>query len=99
MSSSTSAARPDRATQRVIWLTLALFLSYLCVALSPPMMSIYVTTRLGGTEVRITARPATLALKQADGVRRDQACGPVPEPGYCTANCGRNGTPSPVTSL
>ncbi len=49
MSSSTTtvSAWPDRDYRRVVWLTLALFLSYLCVAMSLPVMSIYVTTRLG----------------------------------------------------
>ena len=49
MSSSTTivSAWADRDYQRVLWLTLALFLSYLCVAMSLPVMSIYVTTRLG----------------------------------------------------
>ena len=32
---------------RVLWLTLALFLSYLCVAISLPVTSLYVITRLG----------------------------------------------------
>ena len=49
MSSSTTivSAWADRDYQRVLWLTLALFLSYLCVAMSLPVMSVYVTTRLG----------------------------------------------------
>jgi MFS family permease len=49
MSSSTAAVplRADRDLHRVLWLTLALFLSYLCVALSLPVLSIFVTTRLG----------------------------------------------------
>jgi MFS family permease len=49
MSSSTSTlpVRADRDFQRVVWLTLALFLSYLCVAMSLPVTSVYVTTRLG----------------------------------------------------
>ena len=49
MSSSATivSAWADRDYQRVLWLTLALFLSYLCVAMSLPVMSIYVTTRLG----------------------------------------------------
>ena len=49
MSSSTSA-RPlqaDHDHRRVVWLTLALFLSYLCVAMSLPVLSIFVTARLG----------------------------------------------------
>ena len=48
MSSVTSPAfRADRDLHRVVWLTLALFLSYLCVAMSLPVMSVFVTTRLG----------------------------------------------------
>jgi MFS family permease len=49
MSSSISAAsfRADRDLHRVVWLTLALFLSYLCVAMSLPVTSVYVTTHLG----------------------------------------------------
>jgi len=39
--------RADRALHRVVWLTLALFLSYLCVAMSLPVTSVYVTTGLG----------------------------------------------------
>jgi MFS family permease len=39
--------RTDRDLHRVLWLTLALFLSYLCVAMSLPVISVYVTTRLG----------------------------------------------------
>ncbi len=37
----------DHDVQRVLWLTLALFLSYLCVAISLPVTSLYVITRLG----------------------------------------------------
>jgi MFS family permease len=40
-------AGPDRDLHRVVWLTLALFLSYLCVAMSLPVTSLYVTTKLG----------------------------------------------------
>ncbi len=49
MSSSMLRSPPtaDHDYRRVVWLTLALFLSYLCVALSLPVISIYVTTRLG----------------------------------------------------
>lgn len=49
MSSLTTTASlwADRDYQRVVWLTLALFLSYLCVAMSLPVTSVYVTTRLG----------------------------------------------------
>jgi MFS family permease len=41
------AIRPDHALRRVVWLCVALFLSYLCVGMSLPVTSIYVTTRLG----------------------------------------------------
>ena len=80
MSSSTIAAsaRPDRATRRVIWLTLALFLSYLCVAFSLPVMSIYVTTGLGfgnalaglaaGAAFASTILTRGLAGRMADGL-------------------------------
>lgn len=37
----------DRSLHRVAWLAGALFLSYLCVAMSLPVTSVYVTTRLG----------------------------------------------------
>jgi MFS family permease len=51
MSSPSSIATPrfraDRDLHRVLWLTLALFLSYLCVAISLPVTSVYVTTQLG----------------------------------------------------
>lgn len=49
MSSSTGLGppKPDSDLRRVIWLTLALFLSYLCVAMSLPAISVYVTTQLG----------------------------------------------------
>ena len=48
MSFPTAISAPvDRSLQRVAWLTLALFLSYLCVAMSLPVTSVYVTTRLG----------------------------------------------------
>ena len=42
-----SPIRPDRDFQRVAWLTLALFLSYLCVAMSLPVTSVFVATQLG----------------------------------------------------
>ena len=42
-----SPVRADRDFHRVVWLTLALFLSYLCVGMSLPVTSVYVTTRLG----------------------------------------------------
>ena len=48
--SSSSATTPfsaDRDLHRTLWLTLALFLSYLCVALSLPVISVFVTRRLG----------------------------------------------------
>jgi len=44
---STASLWADRDYQRVVWLTLALFLSYLCVAMSLPVTAVYVTTRLG----------------------------------------------------
>ena len=47
LSTSTLQIQANRDYRRVVWLTLALFLSYLCVAMSLPVMSIYVTTRLG----------------------------------------------------
>ena len=46
-SASTAPIRSDRAFRRVVWLSLALFLSYLCVAMSLPVTSVYVTTQLG----------------------------------------------------
>ena len=46
-SSSTVPIRTDSALRRVVWLTLALFLSFLCVAMSLPVTSVYVSTRLG----------------------------------------------------
>jgi MFS family permease len=45
--SKASPIRPDRDFHRVTWLTLALFLSYLCVAMSLPVTSVYVTLQLG----------------------------------------------------
>ena len=48
MSSSSPTLLPsDRALHRVAWLTAALFLSYLCVAMSLPVVSVHVATRLG----------------------------------------------------
>ncbi len=49
MSSPTSAApfRTDRDLHRLLWLTVALFLSYFCVAMSLPVISVFVTMRLG----------------------------------------------------
>ena len=44
---TTASQWADRDYRRFIWLTLALFLSYLCVAMSLPVTSVYVTTRLG----------------------------------------------------
>ncbi len=46
-SASTAPIRKNRALRLVVWLTLALFLSFLCVAMSLPVTSIYVSTRLG----------------------------------------------------
>ncbi len=37
----------DRDQGRVVWLTVALFLSYLCVGMALPVTSVYVTARLG----------------------------------------------------
>ena len=49
MSSSTLAVpfRADRELHRVAWLTLALFLSYLSVGMSLPVISVFVTKGLG----------------------------------------------------
>ena len=49
MSSSimTIPFRSDRDLHRLVWLTLTLFLSYLCVAMSLPVISVFVTTQLG----------------------------------------------------
>lgn len=49
MSTETPAASgsADPELRRVVWLTVALFLSYLCVAMALPVTSVYVTTRLG----------------------------------------------------
>ncbi|WP_160000613.1 arabinose transporter [Roseomonas sp. 18066] len=38
---------PARDLRQVVWLTVALFLSYLCVAISLPVTSVHVTTGLG----------------------------------------------------
>ena len=46
-SASNAPIRKNRALRLVVWLTLALFLSFLCVAMSLPVTSIYVSTRLG----------------------------------------------------
>ena len=48
MSSPVAATsfRADRDLHRTLWLSLALFLSYLCVAMSLPVISVFVTTRL-----------------------------------------------------
>ncbi len=46
-STSTASFRTDGDLHRVLWLTLALFLSYLCVAMSLPVISVFVTTRMG----------------------------------------------------
>ncbi len=49
MSSSTASIplRADRDLLRVLWLCLALFLSYLCVAMSLPVISVFVIRQLG----------------------------------------------------
>ena len=44
---TTGPVPADGAIRRVMWLTLALFLSYLCVAMSLPVTSVYVSTQLG----------------------------------------------------
>lgn len=44
---TTSETPVDRDLRQLMWLTLALFLSYLCVAMSLPVTSLYVSTRLG----------------------------------------------------
>ena len=44
---TTASGSADRDLHRVLWLTLALFLSYLGVAISLPVTSLYVITRLG----------------------------------------------------
>ena len=46
-SSAPAANWADRDYRRFLWLVLALFLSYLCVATSLPVISLFVTTRLG----------------------------------------------------
>jgi MFS family permease len=45
--SATIPYKLDRDLHRTLWLSLALFLSYLCVALSLPVISVFVTRRLG----------------------------------------------------
>ena len=49
MPSSTPSlpAAKGRKFQRFVWLTVALFLSYLCVAISLPVISVFVTEQLG----------------------------------------------------
>jgi MFS family permease len=49
MSSVTSAIpfRADRNLHLVVWLTLAIFLAYLCISMSLPVISVFVTTKLG----------------------------------------------------
>jgi MFS family permease len=86
MSSSTSAfsAYADRNFRRLAWLTLALFLSYLCVAMSLPVTSVYVTTRpgfgnaLAGLAVGI-AFASTIATRGMAGRIADHRGGK-----YCT---------------
>ena len=46
-SASIARAPATNDFPKVVWLTLALFLSYLCIAMSLPVTSVYVTTRLG----------------------------------------------------
>ena len=76
--------RADRDFHRVVWLTLALFLSYLCVGMSLPVTSVYVTTRLGfgnalaGLAVGI-AFASTIATRGMAGRLSDRRGGK-----YCT---------------
>ncbi len=44
---SLGSTAPGRGLTRLVWLTLALFVSYLCVAMSLPVTTVYVTTALG----------------------------------------------------
>ncbi len=43
----TAPVRADRSLPRLYWLTLALFIAYLCIAMALPVISVFVTTRLG----------------------------------------------------
>ncbi len=82
MSSSTStAAVPARdPVRRIVWLTAALCLSYLCVAMSLPVTSVYVITGLGfgsasaGLAVGI-AFAATILTRAAAGRLADHRGG------------------------
>ena len=79
-----SPVRADRDFHRVVWLTLALFLSYLCVGMSLPVTSVYVTTQLGfgnalaGLAVGI-AFASTIATRGMAGRLSDRRGGK-----YCT---------------
>lgn len=79
-----SPVHADRDFRRIVWLTLALFLSYLCVAMSLPVTSVYVTTRLGfgnalaGLAVGI-AFASTIATRGVTGQMSDRRGGK-----YCT---------------
>ena len=47
LSTPTARIRADRSLPRLYWLTLALFIAYLCIAMALPVISVFVTTRLG----------------------------------------------------
>ncbi len=47
LSTPTAPIRADRSLPRLYWLTLALFIAYLCIAMALPVISVFVTTRLG----------------------------------------------------
>lgn len=42
-----ASVRPDRSLTRLVWLVLALFIAYLCIAMALPVITVFVTTRLG----------------------------------------------------
>jgi len=77
---SEPSSRFDAAYRRLIWKTCALFLSYLAVAMSLPVVSVYVTQRLhfgnalGGLAVGI-AFLSTLATRNHAGVLSDRRGG------------------------
>ena len=47
LSTPTALVRADRSLPRLYWLTLALFIAYLCIAMALPVISVFVTARLG----------------------------------------------------
>ena len=47
LSTPTARVRADRSLPRLYWLTLALFIAYLCIAMALPVISVFVTARLG----------------------------------------------------